>query len=83
MLIEMNNAQVGSSMNIVHAFSGHVVGAELVHDVLLVAVLVVVLLHDGHDLLHAVIYTKKLSFIFQKRVLFFFGFFAERSYYGL
>ena len=66
MLIEMNNAQVGSSTNIVHAFSVHVGGAVLVHDVLLVAVLVVVLLHEGHDLLHAVIYTKKLSFIFQK-----------------
>ena len=45
----MNNAQVDSSMNIVHAFSGHVGGAEVVHDVLLVAVLVVVLLHEGHN----------------------------------
>ena len=45
---------VRSSMNIDNAFSGHVGGVELVHEVVLVGVLVVVLLREGRDPLHAV-----------------------------
>ena len=66
-------------MNIHQVFSGHTGGAELVHVVVLVAVLVGVLLGGGRDLLHAVIYAKKLPGIFQNRVLFFFHFFARTS----
>ena len=56
MVIALHNVRVGTNLNINHAFSGHVEGVELEHDVVGVGVLVAVLLGGGGDLLHAVIY---------------------------
>ena len=53
---EMHIDRVGNSINIYHAFSGHVGDVELTHEVVEVAVLVGVLLGVRRDLLHVVIY---------------------------
>ena len=58
-------------MTMDHALLGHVGGEELVHEVVLVAVLVVVLLRGGHGVRHAVLYAKTFFVVFPNRVLFF------------
>ena len=79
----MHFSMLISDKNMCHVFSVKSEGVELMHEVVLVGVLVVVLLHAEHVLRHAVIYAKKLSLISWKRVLFLFGFFAETPPYDL
>ena len=50
----MDIGEVRGTMNKEHIVLGHVGGVELVHVVVLVAILLVVLLRGGLDMLHAV-----------------------------
>ena len=79
----MDIGKVQCTLNIEHIILGHVGGVELVHGVVLVAVLLLVLLRGGRDVLHALIYAKKLSVVFPNRVLFFFYFFARTLQYSV